>query len=98
MDMRVSGKDLIGNHLTYCMYNHAAIFPEKHWPRSIRANGHLLLNKEKMSKSTGNFLTLVEAVGECERRSARTAQNAVEMGSAYVWKGSKARIVQQMWD
>lgn len=64
MDMRVSGKDLIGNHLTYCMYNHAAIFPEKHWPRSIRANGHLMLNNKKMSKSTGNFLTLVQAIGE----------------------------------
>ena len=32
------------------------------WPQTIRANGHLLLNSEKMSKSTGNFLTLSEAV------------------------------------
>ena len=28
------------------------------WIRGIRANGHLLLNSEKMSKSTGNFMTL----------------------------------------
>lgn len=29
MDLRVSGKDLIPNHLTYSLYNHAAIFPEE---------------------------------------------------------------------
>lgn len=26
MDLRVSGKDLIRNHLTMCLYNHAAMF------------------------------------------------------------------------
>jgi leucyl-tRNA synthetase len=62
LDLRVSGKDLIQNHLTFSIYNHCAIFPEKHWPKSFRANGHLLLNAEKMSKSTGNFLTLEGAV------------------------------------
>lgn len=63
-DLRVSGKDLVPNHLTYFLYNHCAVWesePEK-WPVSIRANGHLLLNSEKMSKSTGNFMTLKQAV------------------------------------
>ncbi|KRY38304.1 Leucine--tRNA ligase, cytoplasmic [Trichinella spiralis] len=69
VDLRVSGKDLIQNHLTYYLYNHVAMWPSdpSKWPRSVWANGHLLLNNEKMSKSTGNFLTLVEAV---ERYSA----------------------------
>ncbi|KAK9480881.1 hypothetical protein V1514DRAFT_361632 [Lipomyces japonicus] len=62
LDVRVSGKDLINNHLTFFLYNHVAIFPKKYWPRGIRANGHLLLNNEKMSKSTGNFLTLHDIV------------------------------------
>ncbi len=64
MDVRSSGKDLIPNHLTFCIYVHAALFEERHWPRSMRANGHLLLNGKKMSKSTGNFLTLREALGK----------------------------------
>ncbi|KAG1650145.1 Leucine--tRNA ligase, cytoplasmic [Nymphon striatum] len=34
------------------------------WPKGIRANGHLLLNSEKMAKSTGNFLTLNEAISK----------------------------------
>lgn len=62
MDIRSSGKDLIPNHLTFCIYVHAALFGEEHWPRSMRANGHLMLNGEKMSKSTGNSLTLRESL------------------------------------
>lgn len=62
MDMRVSGKDLVPNHLTFSIYNHVAIFPEEFWPKGMRANGHLLLNSEKMSKSTGNFMTIRDAI------------------------------------
>lgn len=38
-DLRVSGKDLIQNHLTFCIYNHTSIFPNNHWPRGFRCNG-----------------------------------------------------------
>lgn len=64
VDLRVSGKDLIQNHLTFFLYNHVAMWPDdpSKLPRSIRANGHLLLNSAKMSKSDGNFMTLYEAV------------------------------------
>lgn len=64
MDLRVSGKDLINNHLTFMLYNHTAIWPNEpnKWPLGARTNGHLLLNSMKMSKSDGNFLTLYEAV------------------------------------
>ncbi|KAJ2591429.1 cytosolic leucyl tRNA synthetase [Coemansia sp. RSA 1722] len=61
VDMRSSGKDLIQNHLTFFLYIHAALFPESAWPRSVRINGHLLLNGEKMSKSTGNMIYLGES-------------------------------------
>ncbi|KAK2507354.1 hypothetical protein MC885_000736, partial [Smutsia gigantea] len=64
VDLRVSGKDLVPNHLSYYLYNHVAMWPEQSekWPAAVRANGHLLLNSEKMSKSTGNFLTLTQAI------------------------------------
>lgn len=64
MDLRSSGKDLVPNHLTYSIYNHCAIWEEQSnmWPLSFRANGLLLLNGQKMSKSTGNFLTLQGAI------------------------------------
>ncbi|KAL5242259.1 hypothetical protein ACI65C_009669 [Semiaphis heraclei] len=66
VDLRCSGKDLIQNHLTFFIYNHCAIWANRPdlWPKSIRANGHLLLNSAKMSKSDGNFMTLEEAVNK----------------------------------
>lgn len=72
-DLRVSGKDLIGNNLTFLLYIHAALFPREYWPRSLRVNGHLLLNGEKMSKSTGNFLTLNDAVKKYGADATRVA-------------------------
>jgi len=75
VDLRVSGKDLIPNHLTYYLYNHVAVWPNEpdRWPKGIRANGHLLLNSEKMSKSTGNFLTLTEAIDKFSADGMRLA-------------------------
>lgn len=75
MDLRVSGKDLIGNHLTMCLYNHTAIWhdDESKWPRSIYTNGHVLVNNEKMSKSKGNFLTLVDTIGKYSADAMRLA-------------------------
>lgn len=62
MDVRSSGKDLISNHLCFCIYVHTALFDEQFWPRTMRANGHLMLNGKKMSKSTGNSLTLCDSL------------------------------------
>lgn len=64
VDLRCSGKDLIQNHLTMFLYNHAAIWSEDRskWPRSIYCNGHVQVDNEKMAKSKGNFITLREAI------------------------------------
>ena len=81
-DIRSSAKDLIPNHLTFALYNHAALFPEDKWPLSMRTNGHLMLNGKKMSKSTGNSLTLKEAIekfgADATRLSLADAGDGVE--------------------
>ena len=73
LDVNISGKDLIPNHLTFFLYIHTALFPKEYWPRGVRANGHLLLNGEKMSKSTGNFMTLNDAVKKFGADACRIA-------------------------
>lgn len=73
MDLRCSGKDLLANHLTYMIYNHVAIFGYDQCPRSIRVNGHMMLNSQKMSKSTGNFMTLEQAIESYGADSTRLA-------------------------
>ena len=62
MDFRNSGKDLVQNHLTFFLFNHAAIFPEKQWPAGIGVNGFINVEKIKMSKSKGNFKTLRDLI------------------------------------
>uniref|UniRef100_A0A2K6E3D1 Leucine--tRNA ligase, cytoplasmic n=1 Tax=Macaca nemestrina TaxID=9545 RepID=A0A2K6E3D1_MACNE len=49
VDLRVSGKDLVPNHLSYYLYNHV------------------------MSKSTGNFLTLTQAIDKFSADGMRLA-------------------------
>ena len=58
VDLRVSGKDLIPNHLTFFLFQHVALFPRNKWPRAIGVNGYVRVEGEKMSKSKGNFITL----------------------------------------
>lgn len=43
VDLRVSGKDLIQNHLTFFLYNHTAIWEndETKWPRGLFLSYHL---------------------------------------------------------
>uniref|UniRef100_A0A671KTP2 Leucine--tRNA ligase, cytoplasmic n=1 Tax=Sinocyclocheilus anshuiensis TaxID=1608454 RepID=A0A671KTP2_9TELE len=57
VDVRVSGKDLVPNHLSYYLYNHVAMWPND--SRLIRC-----LFTHQMSKSTGNFLTLSQAIAK----------------------------------
>ena len=58
VDSRHSAKELIPNHLTFYIFNHVAIFPEKHWPKQIVANGFVLYEGKKMSKSLRNIIPL----------------------------------------
>lgn len=44
MDLRCSAKDLIKNHLTMALYNHAAIWDDpKFWPQAYYCNGYILV-------------------------------------------------------
>ncbi len=62
MDLRVSGKDLITNHIVMMFFNHDAIFGKEFMPKKIYINGHIMINGIKMSKSKGNFITLEQAI------------------------------------
>ena len=75
MDLRVSAKDLIPNHLTMALYNHAAIWDDEPelWPRGYYTNGHVLVDAEKMSKSKGNFLMMNDTVNQYSADATRFA-------------------------
>lgn len=62
LNWRLSAKDLVGNHLSFHMFHHAAIFPQNKWPRGIVVFGMGLLEGNKMSSSKGNIVMLEDAI------------------------------------
>jgi len=61
-DMRISAKDLLQNHLTFSLFHHTALWPEKYWPRGFGLNGYVHVEGKKMSKSSGNMVPLSELI------------------------------------
>jgi len=62
MDFRLSAKDLVGNHLSFMMFHHTALFPKEAWPKGIVVFGMGLLEGNKMSSSKGNVVLLSDAM------------------------------------
>lgn len=74
MDLRCSGKDLVGNHLTMSLYNHAAVWNDASMmPRGYFCNGYILVNGKKMSKQLGNFMTVADLINEYGCDASRIA-------------------------
>jgi leucyl-tRNA synthetase len=61
---RHSGTDLVTNHLTMYLFNQVAIMQEKNWPKQIVANALVNYEGEKMSKSLGNIMPLIDGIKE----------------------------------
>jgi leucyl-tRNA synthetase len=72
-DFRNSGKELVQNHLTFCIFNHVAIFPPGKWPRGIGVNGWVLVSGQKMSKSKGTSIFLRDLLDEYGADATRLA-------------------------
>jgi leucyl-tRNA synthetase len=62
LDWRLSAKDLVGNHLSFLMFTHSAIYPEDKWPKGTVVFGMGLLEGNKMSSSKGNVILLKDAI------------------------------------
>ncbi|MBT8171300.1 leucine--tRNA ligase [Candidatus Bathyarchaeota archaeon] len=72
VDLRVSAKELLPNHLTFFLFQHTALFQD-HLPKGIGVNGMLSIEGKKMSKSKGNFITLKDALNQFGADATRGA-------------------------
>ena len=57
-DLRHTAPPHLSNHLVFFLMHHAAIFPERKWPRAITLNELMIREGRKMSKSKGNVIPL----------------------------------------
>jgi leucyl-tRNA synthetase len=94
-DLRVSAKELVPNHLTFCIFHHAALFQPEHWPRAMGVNGMLMIEGKQMHKSKGNFVTMKNAV---DQYGADATRCALLLGAEGMddpdWRGENAADVQ----
>jgi leucyl-tRNA synthetase len=61
---RHSGPDLVPNHLTMYIFNHVALLNKQNQPKQIVVNGFVNYEGEKMSKSLGNIVPLVDGIAK----------------------------------
>jgi len=62
-DQRHTAPPHLSNHLVFFLMHHAAIFPERHWPRAITLNELMIREGRKISKSKGNVIPLAHVSG-----------------------------------
>ncbi len=97
VDMRISAKELVPNHLTFYIFHHVAIFEPRHWPCGIGVNGMVKIEGEKMSKSKGNFIPLKKAVQIYGADATRaTLLLAAEDLDDPDWRDKNAREMKSM--
>jgi leucyl-tRNA synthetase len=95
VDLRNSGKDLVGNHLSFFIFHHVALFEQKYWPRAIGVNGFMLAEGRPMHKSQGNFVPLWKACEEFGADAVRcTILLAAEGMDDPDWRHDNAREMQ----
>jgi len=73
VDLRNSGKDLVGNHLSFFIFHHVALFQQRFWPRAIGVNGFMLLEGRPIHKSQGNFIPIWKACDDFGADAVRSA-------------------------
>jgi leucyl-tRNA synthetase len=73
VDLRNSAKELIPNHLTFYVFQHVAFFSKELWPVGLAANGMMMNEGTKMSKSKGNVITLHHALDRFGADALRAA-------------------------
>jgi leucyl-tRNA synthetase len=59
-DLRYTGGTHLSNHLSFLIFHYALIFDKEYWPKHIAVGGMLIRDGNKISKSKGNGLPLVQ--------------------------------------
>ena len=96
LDWRLSAKDLVGNHLSFLMFTHAAVYCEENWPKGTVVFGMGLLEGNKMSSSKGNVILLRDAIKEYTADVVRLFLMAsAEPWQDFDWREKEVRGTQR---
>ena len=100
LDVNFGGMEHKSVHFPFFIFNHAAIFPEKYWPRAIFLNWHVICNGAKMSKHLGNYVSWNDALNTYGTDAVRLyIASGAEQWNIFNWSNqvageTKTRLVE----
>ncbi|MFT4261637.1 MAG: leucine--tRNA ligase [Candidatus Woesearchaeota archaeon] len=59
-DFRYTAPPHMSNHLSFLIYHYSTIFDKEYWPKNITVGGLLIREGQKISKSKGNGIPLIQ--------------------------------------
>ena len=82
----------LSNHLSFMIFAHTACFGKKDWPKRISFHGMVISEGDKMSKSKGNVVTLVEIKEKFGADPFRAFMcNSTSVESTFNWDSGKVQ-------
>ncbi len=96
LDQRHTAIMHISNHLSFFIFHHSGIFPEKYWPKLITLIEPVLVEGVKMGKSKGNLIPLAkisENYGADVFRLYMAYQ--AEFGAKIDWREENVQVVKK---
>ena len=86
----------LSNHLSFMIFAHTACFNKKDWPKRISFHGMVISEGEKMSKSKGNVVTLMEMNEKYGADAFRAFMcNSTSVESTFNWDSDKVELMKK---
>ncbi len=99
LDWNFSAHELIKNHMTFFIFHHTMLFPEKYWPKGEASWGVGLLEGGKMSSSRGNVLLATDALEHYGADTIRLfLMSSVEPWQDFDWRVSEVENYKKKID
>lgn len=95
-DHRHTFKAHLSNHLSFFIFAHAGLFPEKYWPKKISLHGFVISEGTKMSKSKGNVINLLDITNKYSADTFRAyIASATNIEGTFNWRAEDAEKIQK---
>jgi leucyl-tRNA synthetase len=85
----------ISNHLSFYIFHHVAIFPERHWPKIISLIEPVIIEGQKMGKSKGGIISLADIQNKYSADLFRFyISHGADFGVYMDWREKEIQIVK----
>ncbi len=85
----------ISNHLSFYIFHHVAIFPEKHWPKIVSLMEPVIIEGQKMGKSKGNVISIANIISNYSADLFRFyISHSGDFGISVDWREKQIQIVK----